>query len=164
MCPARRIRPGTPPDTVVTVRCTLSRTPVTASILRGAAEKTLQRAGKRGDITLLLAGDDLVRSLNRRYLRRDRTTDVLSFPSGERAIGRGSAYLGDIAISVPRARVQANRAGHSLSAELQLLVVHGVLHLLGHDHRTAVQKRRMWGLQAAVLANLGLGHVKATES
>ena len=90
-----------------------------------------------------------LRSLNRRFRGEDRTTDVLSFA------GEGD-YLGDIAISVPRARTQARAGGHSLEAELQLLVVHGVLHLLGHDHASPAQRRAMWAAQDAILEKLGL--------
>jgi probable rRNA maturation factor len=65
-------------------------------------------------------------------------------------------YLGDIAISLPRATAQAEAAGHPVAAELQLLTVHGVLHLLGHDHAEPEEKAAMWAAQAAVLATLGV--------
>jgi probable rRNA maturation factor len=65
------------------------------------------------------------------------------------------AYLGDLAISVPRAAEQATAGGHSLTAELQLLTVHGVLHLLDHDHADDAEKQTMWTAQAAILEKLG---------
>jgi probable rRNA maturation factor len=68
----------------------------------------------------------------------------------------GAGYLGDIVISLPRARHQASAAGHSLNDELQLLVVHGVLHLLGHDHDTPNRKKKMWAVQDEILRNLGV--------
>ncbi len=86
-------------------------------------------------MTLLLAGDGTIRRLNRTFLGRDRTTDVLSFPfQGDLEPRR--RHLGDIAISVPRATRQARRAGWPLGSEMALLLTHGFLHLLGHDHVT----------------------------
>lgn len=78
-----------------------------------------------------LVGDAEMRELNRRYRHRDGSTDVLSFP-GERTIE--GAHLGDVAISLPTAERQAREAGHSLGRELEELVLHGLLHCLGHDH------------------------------
>ncbi len=86
-------------------------------------------------VTLLLASDARLRALNRRYLGKDRSTDVLSFPaSGD--LGPGRPHLGEIAISVPRAVRQARRARWTLGEEMALLVTHGFLHLLGYDHET----------------------------
>ena len=86
-------------------------------------------------VTLLLTSDVALRRLNRAYLGRDRVTDVLSFPArGDLEPGR--RHLGDIAISVPRARRQSRRARWSLREEMALLVTHGVLHLMGYDHET----------------------------
>ncbi len=84
-------------------------------------------------VTLLLTSDAGLRRLNRTHLGHDRATDVLSFPAGE-DLEPGRFHLGDIAISVPRARRQARRARWSLEAEMSLLLTHGVLHLLGYDH------------------------------
>jgi probable rRNA maturation factor len=78
-------------------------------------------------------GDRAMRLANRRFRGKDTTTDVLSFP-GE-AGGEGS-YLGDILISVPTARRQAAAAGHGVDRELKTLLLHGILHCLGHDHET----------------------------
>lgn len=100
-------------------------------------------AGEGGDldVQIILTGDPLLRDLNFRYRRKDRTTDVLSFNIP------GVADLepagGEIYISLPQARRQARRFRHSLSAELQRLVVHGTLHLLGFDHHQAAEARRM---------------------
>jgi probable rRNA maturation factor len=99
--------------------------------------RSLQRATRRGDrgVTLLLAGDATVRSLNRRFRGQDHTTDVLAFPAGEDRTPEGR-HLGDIVVSVPQAARQARRAGWSPAAEMALLVTHGFLHLLGYDHET----------------------------
>jgi probable rRNA maturation factor len=75
----------------------------------------------------------------------------------------GARYIGDILISIPRAQAQADAAGHPLEAEVQLLVVHGVLHLIGHDHAEAEDKARMWKAQTEILKQLGLGQIQIRE-
>jgi len=97
----------------------------------------LRRATRRSafGVTLLITSDREIRALNRRHLGHDRTTDVLSFP-GSGTLEPGTAHLGDIAVSLPRARRQARRAGWPLDSEMALLLTHGYLHLLGHDHET----------------------------
>lgn len=85
------------------------------------------------------------------------STDVLAFPAGETIpIPDELNYLGDIAISLPRAVDQAAAGEHSLDQELQLLVVHGALHLLGHDHAEPDEHARMWAAQRAILDGLGV--------
>jgi probable rRNA maturation factor len=79
-------------------------------------------------------GDRAMRLTNRQFRGKDKTTDVLSFPGDEADEGRG--YLGDILISVPTARRQAAAAGHGVDRELKTLLLHGILHCLGHDHET----------------------------
>ncbi|MCS6908499.1 MAG: rRNA maturation RNase YbeY [Anaerolineales bacterium] len=109
-----------------------------------------------GDLTLVLSSDDRIRSLNRQFRGFDAPTDVLSFPFGEINPQSGRKYLGDVVISLDRAREQAAAAGHSLSAELALLAVHGVLHLCGYDHEIPADKEQMWAVQEAILASLGI--------
>ena len=89
----------------------------------------------RAGVTLLLATDREIRTLNRRHLAHDRSTDVLSFPAGG-MLEPGTAHLGEIAVSLQTAARQARRAGWPLGSELALLLTHGLLHLLGHDHET----------------------------
>jgi len=116
------------------------------------------------DMTIVLTDDEQLHELNREYLGVDSPTDVLSFPAAESDPETGTTYLGDILISIPRATQQAQAAGHSVEDEVQLLVVHGTLHLLGHDHATATEKARMWHAQAEVLSGLGLSHVKIQDT
>jgi probable rRNA maturation factor len=71
-------------------------------------------------------------------LKKDRPTDVLSFPLGEKGAD-GKFYLGDIVIAVPVAFRQSRTKGHSLDRELRLLAIHGFLHLLGYDHSTGIE-------------------------
>jgi probable rRNA maturation factor len=105
-------------------------------------------------LTLLLTDDDTIHSMNQAYRNVDKTTDVLSFPDGEPMVPGAPVYLGDIAISVPQASRQAEKWGHSLLGELQLLVVHGTLHLLGHDHGDSAEKAAMWQAQTAILTQI----------
>jgi probable rRNA maturation factor len=84
----------------------------------------------RGAVTVAVVSDGRVRQLNRQYRETDQPTDVLSFPADE------PGYLGDVVIARGVARRQARAAGHSLSTELRVLALHGLLHLLGYDHET----------------------------
>ncbi len=89
---------------------------------------------RSSSLSVLLCGDRRMRTLNRRFRRVDRPTDVLSFlPLGEIS---SSSFLGDLVIDVPYAARQARRRGHSTAREVQILLAHGVLHLLGYDHET----------------------------
>ena len=87
------------------------------------------------EVDILVTDDVRMRDLNRRYRNRDKTTDVLSFPSGL-PVQQEPRHLGDIVISAPKARAQAVEIGHDMDKELRFLVLHGVLHLLGYDHET----------------------------
>ena len=94
----------------------------------------LRRYGvRKGTVTLAFVGDATIRRLNRQFRKKDKPTDVLSFPIMERG-PEGFFQLGDIIISVPRAAAQAKDLGHSLRYELQFLTIHGFLHLLGFEH------------------------------
>jgi probable rRNA maturation factor len=115
------------------------------------------------ELTIVLTTDARLQELNRDYLGIDAPTDVLSFPASELDPETGARYIGDILISIQRAQSQATVAGHPLESEVQLLVVHGVLHLLGHDHAEAREKARMWEAQAEVLERLGLGNIQIRE-
>jgi len=134
-------------------------------LLERAARAALehQSASTGNDLSIVLTDDRQLRELNREYLGIDAPTDVLSFPASETDPETGARYLGDILISIPRAAEQAQAAGHDVQSEVQLLVVHGVLHLLGHDHAGAEEKARMWEAQSKVLERIGLGHIKVRE-
>lgn len=116
-------------------------------------------------LTVLLADDAYLRRLNQQYRGIDAPTDVLSFPAGEPILGGGDAtnYLGDIAVSVPTAARQATDKGHATTAELQLLTVHGVLHLLGYDHGDDTERAEMWAVQERILRDLGLTNIAPSE-
>lgn len=120
---------------------------------------TLLEASGRpaAELSVLFIGDDAMRTLNRRYRGIDRTTDVLSFSLREGAFGGVAPdMLGDIVISVPRAVRQAREAGHSLRSEIDRLLVHGLLHLLGYDHEgNPSEARRMRRREEILLARIG---------
>ncbi len=98
------------------------------------------------EFVVLLTNDRTIRRFNRRYRSHDGATDVLSFPADRPSspnLGFEGNYLGDIIISVERARRQAVEKKHSLEQELRVLLIHGLLHLMGHDHeRDHGQMRR----------------------
>ena len=88
---------------------------------------------KNQEITLVFVDNPAIKRLNKKYLNKDTATDVLSFPINEKA-SDSKFYLGDIIVSVPYARKQAQTQKHSLERELKRLTVHGFLHLLGFEH------------------------------
>jgi probable rRNA maturation factor len=85
------------------------------------------------EVHVLISDDDRLRALNREYRELDRSTDVLSFPDGDRLPG-GRVLLGQIVVSLDAAKRQGREAGHGELRELEELVLHGTLHLVGHDH------------------------------
>jgi len=130
-----------------------------------AAALRYEEVASPASLSIVLADDSSIQELNRNYRGVDSATDVLSFPAGEPMPGMEELplYLGDIMISVPYAQRQAAQQGHTLSEEVQLLAVHGVLHLLGHDHLLPDEQEAMWQSQREILASLDLSHVVPTE-
>ena len=134
------------------------RLPVDKAILRKAAQLTLDsaKAALQTDLGIVIGSDALLHRLNLQYRQVDATTDVLSFASGEIDPDTTDLYLGDVVISLPKAQEQADAEHHPLADELQLLVVHGTLHLLGFDHAENKEKKRMQASQDQILNQLGL--------
>jgi probable rRNA maturation factor len=132
---------------------------VLSAWLRAAARAALKQQGAKtpAALSVRVTGDAELRALNKQFRSEDYATDVLSFPSGSMDPEQGSLYLGDLAVSYARAAAQARRGRHPLKAELQLLVVHGVLHLLGHDHAVPEEQAAMWAAQAEILKGLKAG-------
>lgn len=139
---------------------------VDAPALARAIATTLAREGQPdAQVTLVITDDEAVSALNEQYRAVSGPTDVLSFPAQEETPGFVSApgadaYLGDILIALPFTRRQAAELGHPLAAELQLLAVHGTLHLLGYDHADPEEEAAMWARQDAVLAELQIADGK----
>ena len=98
---------------------------------RAFAEKLQQEVAEGRPFACLLTRDAQLERLNREFLHQDYATDVLSFPSGGR-----TGFLGEIAISIDRAKEQSEEQGHAIDDEIKILMLHGVLHLLGMDHET----------------------------
>lgn len=119
------------------------------------AQAVLDYEGKSGNATIVVTGNQEIRSYNLSYRNMDAPTDVLSFCDGSIDPETGEYYLGDIIISFMKARQQAQAEQHPVQTELALLTVHGMLHLLGYDHQTKTDRKTMWDRQAKVLANLG---------
>lgn len=134
-----------------------SRLEVSSEALEDAASVTLSKTqvSEESELTIVLGSDELLREQNLEFLKIDATTDVLSFNANFTDPDSQSEYLGDIIISIPRAIAQAELGGHSALYELQLLVAHGVLHLLGFDHSEEDDKQAMQKAQDSVLNELG---------
>jgi probable rRNA maturation factor len=99
--------------------------------IRALLTRTAMMLGVSGELAVVFAGDTLLRRLNREYRSKDKPTDVLSFPGADQDVG-----LGDVVISVDTARENARRLGRTLDRELEVLALHGLLHVLGYDHET----------------------------
>lgn len=102
-------------------------------------------------LSIVLTSSEYIAHLNATYRDTPGPTDVLSFSDGEKDPETGKIYLGDIIIAVPEAEMHAERYGHSVEAELNLLVVHGVLHLLGYSHVKEKERVEMWSVQSTAL-------------
>jgi len=133
---------------------------INVSPLEAAATTVLAQHDGHPDscLSVVIADDDFVRSLNRQYRAVDAATDVLSFPAAAPPVDIDDEppYLGDLVIAYPYASAQAAREGHDLDTSLALLVVHGTLHLLGYDHDTDENRAAMWRAQEAALQALGI--------
>jgi probable rRNA maturation factor len=110
---------------------------------------------KQGEVSIVLVNNDEIQALNRQYRSKDQPTDVLSFPmtDGLDEVDEDDyLMLGDVVISVPKAREQAKEYGHSFERELGFLLVHGLLHLAGFTHDQEDDAKRMFSLQEEILS------------
>ena len=113
------------------------------------------------EISVTIVDNEEIRKINNKFRNIDRATDVLSFPlidfDNEDLPNDGSKiYLGDIIISIERAKEQANEYGHSLDREVGFLTAHSMLHFLGYDHMVPEEEKVMFAKQEEILSNLGL--------
>jgi probable rRNA maturation factor len=133
---------------------------VPTAALQGAAQAVLAHEGfdEPVELAVVISGDRTLHELNLRHREVDRSTDVLAFPHETRGPFVSAPgfprYLGDVVISFPQAAEQAAQAGHEVDGELQLLVVHGVLHLLGYDDQSEAERTRMWDAQEEIVRAL----------
>lgn len=133
-------------------------------LLVTVGEAALREEGAAGaEVSVTLVHEARIQELNRTYRGLDQPTDVLSFALREGedtfippADADIPELLGDVIISVPRARTQAAEYGHSLERELGFLLTHGILHLLGYDHETEAGAATMRAKEESVLAAVGL--------
>ncbi len=148
----------------VTVSRNFSRF-VSKDWLMTIGKKVLQSAGIDipAEVGLVITGDRTIRRLNRQYRGKDESTDVLSFPmSGvEDSEGvhfvsppDGVCHLGEVIICYPQVVRQCEIHGHSITDELEVLIVHGILHLLGYDHETPRERARMRRKEKEILTKL----------
>lgn len=135
-------------------------------------ERALQAAAEleevSGEVVITLVNDARIHEINREYRGVDRPTDVISFAMNESGDDEPEIYvdeeeldefpnaLGDIIISIPRTKEQAEEYGHSFERELGFLTVHGFLHLVGYDHGSPEEEKEMFGRQEEILAKIGL--------
>ena len=128
-------------------------------VVRAAVVASGGAVGEAAEVVVLLTDDAKLRELNARFRGLDKPTDVLSF-EGTTAEASSPAcaihHVGDIAISVERARRQAEEYGHTLEREVAYLLMHGTLHLLGFDHEDDREQRRMREAEERALASIGL--------
>jgi probable rRNA maturation factor len=115
--------------------------------------------GEAWAVSVVVTSDEVLAELNQRFRGIAEPTDVLSFAAQEPAPGfvsapAAAAYLGDILIALPFTRRQAAELGRDLADELQVLAVHGTLHLLGYDHAEPDEEAAMWARQDEILAGL----------
>ena len=135
---------------------------VDARAIKKTAEALLKAAGEPGStLSLTLVGDAAIRELNREHRGKDAATDVLSFPlfePGERAQRSAlpERMLGDIVISIDTARRQAAEYDAPLQRELERLLIHGILHLLGHDHMQPGERAEMEAQERGLAAAIGM--------
>lgn len=115
-----------------------------------------QEIPRESDVTIAVVDDDHIQKLNREFLGIDKPTDVLAFPAGHIDPDTDHRNIGDVVISFPRAKDQADSAGHLLSSELSLLTVHGLLHLIGFDHDRPESEDEMWQVQSKALMEMGI--------
>ncbi len=140
-------------DVVVEARAWRAALPRVEALARRALAATLADQGASGHLTLLLSDDAAVRRLNAGFRGREKPTNVLSFPAPE-----GSGTLGDLALAYGVVRREAAEAGRPMAAHLAHLLVHGALHLLGHDHAAAGEAMAMERAEARILRRIGVAN------
>lgn len=130
-------------------------------IINFAADKL--KVEDESEISITFVSNERIQEINREYRQKDKSTDVISFAMEE--LGEGEVevlggnqprILGDIIISIPKAKEQADEYGHSFLRELGFLAIHGFLHLLGYDHETEEDEKEMFSLQRELLEEYGL--------
>ena len=120
--------------------------------VQGVVSRAAEQAAPPGDVVILLTDDETVRDLNARFRGKDRPTNVLSFPAPENA----RPHLGDIVLAHGVCAAEARDQGKPFADHLSHLVIHGVLHLTGHDHEADDEAEAMEAQERTLLAALGI--------
>jgi probable rRNA maturation factor len=161
-----------PADLITTLAAATKPLPAGRKSLRkrelaGFLTSAASAARLKGYVCVLLTTDVVIRDLNRRFRRKNKATDVLSFPAAE-AFGKAAQIAGDLAISLETAARQAEAFGHPLEIEVKILILHGILHLAGMDHeadtgemaRRESALRKRFELPAGLIQRSGKAPVK----
>lgn len=125
--------------------------------LKSAMRSLLTAIGEqRAAISLTLVNDQTIRGINREHRGKDKPTDVLSFPLEPGDLGETERLLGDIVISIDTARRQAAEYDATLQQEVERLMIHGLLHVVGHDHEEPAERRAMEREERRLAAAIGM--------
>ena len=119
-------------------------------LIKKVSHKVLTVEGIDKEVSIALVDNQYIKDLNDKYRNKNEATDVLSFPQDDEEL------LGDIIISIPRAKEQAEEYNHSLAREIGFLTVHGMLHLSGYDHHQPQQKEKMRAQEEKILNHFNL--------
>lgn len=146
------------PSYSIEIRNAVSRHKIPSHKVKRVAARILKTLGwKQAELGILLVSDRAIRVLNKRYLRHDRSTDVMAFSYGGQSSKKGIGLLGDLVISLDTTARQAKQYGNSFFYELCFYVCHGVLHLTGYSDGTPKQAALMDRKQKAILKKIGIG-------
>lgn len=126
--------------------------------LKSVIERTLQHEKVNNSIfSIIFVDNEEIHKINKTYRNVDKITDVISFAlEDNETVKDEQRFLGDIYISIPKMKEQAQDYGHSEKRELSFLIVHGLLHLLGYDHMTSQEEKEMFRIQEEILNEEGI--------
>lgn len=143
-----------------------SRFPIDTESLRQFLRRAQRATGVSGEVNVIITSNQRMRTLNREFRGKDKTTDVLSFPAAKSAASRNGrqSIAGDIAVSAEIARDNAESLGHCLDDELRILLLHGLLHLAGYDHETDNGEMAKLEQRLRTKLNLPAGLIERTRS
>jgi probable rRNA maturation factor len=142
----------------------LRSTPIRPAVVRDRAQRMLAALElDEAELSILLCDDPTIHALNRDFRHKDKPTDVLAFAMREGEGGElAGGILGDVVISLDTARRQAAERGHAIASEITFLLAHGLLHLVGYDHRNDAEERVM-NAETSKLVDIALGRAKPPE-
>ena len=139
---------------------------ITKKFIKETASKILKELQLDGvELSITLTDNQTIRELNRNWRKKDRPTDVLSFPIDEKPPGYRYRVLGDVVISLPYAKKQAEEIGIPYKDEVVRLLIHGILHLLGYDHEVCpAEAKKMFSLQDRIFGKITSSRIQQENS